>query len=46
MTIILFWWLDCWQVWLDVDYQPRPPPQPRRSAEVVDLAQWRLDHAA
>jgi hypothetical protein len=44
MTIVLYWWLDCWQVWLDVDYQPRPPP--RKSAEIVNLAQWREDHAA
>jgi hypothetical protein len=42
MTIVLYWWLDCWQVWLDVDWKP----QPRKSAEVVNLAQWREDHAA
>lgn len=40
MTIILIW-LDCWRVWLDV---AEAAYAPRRSAEVIDLAQWRHDH--
>lgn len=43
MTIVLYWWLDCWRIWLDVDV-PLPQPPPRRSAEIVDLARWRDDH--